>query len=169
MRWPLPFATPLTGNDSDRCEGRGWPLQFATLPAETVLVPSASCLVFCRTPCSGGRRWHAAMGAPQTLRVAGIVACVQSKPLPMLLSSMNTSRMCIEKQRQPQFAVAEDNDFLGPNSVAGALTMQQKVQLSGGTRAAHRPGGPLGALTELGMAAARVGVQLLLVTLQWPC
>ena len=45
---------------------------------------------------------------------------------------------------------------MGPNSVAGAMTMQQKVQLSGGTRAAYRTGGPLGALTELGMAAARV-------------
>ena len=58
---------------------------------------------------------------------------------------------------------------MGPNNVAGAMTMQQKVQLSGGTGAARRTSGPLGALAELGLAAARVRVQLLLVTLQWPC
>ena len=56
---------------------------------------------------------------------------------------------------------------MGPNNIAGAMNMQQKVQLSGGTRAAHRTGGPLGALTELGMTAARVRVQLLLMTLPW--
>ena len=118
----------------------------------------------------GKTAWsHGATSDAEVGTLCGICALCEAPPRLAHKFSMNTTELFIEKQWQPQFASAEGNDFVGPNSSAGALTMQQKVQLSGGTRTARQTGGPLGALTELSMAAVRVRVQLVLMILQWPC